>query len=254
MTVLSIGIIAGLAATHVVVGRIAILDRWAGTWKSAAGGVGLAYAFLVLLPKLASAQPVLERVSESGLYGFLTHQSYLLALFGLVAYYAADATVERKRDAAQLAEQESGAPVRMSLAVRMHASILAGYYFLMLEGRGNGTAARISLVMFGVAMFLHFLSIDHGLRRKYGSLYDEWVRWVFVVATLGGWIAALVTKIPYEIVALLTSLFAGVLIVVTLREKLPGRESQRLVPLAFGAACYALLLLVIEMVENIDVT
>ena len=47
---------SALALVHVYVGKLRFLDKNPGMWKSAAGGVGIAYAFLVLLPKLAIAQ------------------------------------------------------------------------------------------------------------------------------------------------------------------------------------------------------
>ena len=83
-----------LCLIHLYVGRFRIFDRGQGQWKSAAGGVGIAYTFLILMPKIAKAQPVLEQASGSGIYSYLVHHSYLVALFGLVFYYGMDAAVE----------------------------------------------------------------------------------------------------------------------------------------------------------------
>ena len=49
--------------------------------------IGIAYAFLVLLPKLAVAQKILDGVAPETIYGFLVHNSYLVALLGLVIYF-----------------------------------------------------------------------------------------------------------------------------------------------------------------------
>ncbi len=43
-----------LSATHLPVGKLPPLDARSAIWKSVAGGIGISYAFLVLLPKLAS--------------------------------------------------------------------------------------------------------------------------------------------------------------------------------------------------------
>ena len=83
-----------LSLVHVFVGKLYFLGKHPEIWKSAAGGVGISYTFLVLLPKLAAAQTLLERVTESGPYGFLVHHSYLVALAGLVIYYGLDAAAE----------------------------------------------------------------------------------------------------------------------------------------------------------------
>ena len=55
---------SALALAHIYVGKLRFLDKNPGIWKSAAGGVGIAYAFLVLLPKLASAQSALQGAAD----------------------------------------------------------------------------------------------------------------------------------------------------------------------------------------------
>ena len=235
-----------LSLVHIFVGQLHFLDKNPGIWKSVAGGVGITYIFLVLLPKIAAAQTVLERASESGFYGFLVHHSYLVALAGLVIYYGMDAAVENV-----LVQ-----PVRRTgrLAVKAlvyaHAASLSGYYFLvsylMSKARDAGYVDYVSLGMFVFAMLLHYLTINHGLRHKYGGLYDRILRWIFVVASMGGWFIASRTNIPYESLALLNSLFAGALIVLTLKEKAPGSNYVHFQAFLAGVTAYALLLLVVE--------
>lgn len=114
----------------------------------------------------------------------------------------------------------------------------------MFEG---GFAGYVSLSLFAAAMLVHYLAIDNGLRRKYGELYDPLLRWAFVVASLGGWALAGVTEIPYTALALLNSLFAGALLVFTLKEKTPGSRRVRFGPFLAGVIGYSLLLLLIEV-------
>ncbi len=239
-----------LSLVHVFVGKLYFLGKHPEIWKSAAGGVGISYTFLVLLPKLAAAQTLLERVTESGPYGFLVHHSYLVALAGLVIYYGLDAAAENVL--VQPNRRTLGLTARLS--VYLHASSLSGYYFLvsylMSEAQDAGQFAFVSLFVFALAMLLHYFSLDHSLRKKYGGFYDRFMRWTFVAASLGGWIVASTTRIPYEPLALLTSLFAGVLTLFTLKEKLPGSGHVRFRPFLVGAAGYALLLLIIEVLEQ----
>ena len=90
-TLVAVGL---LSVVHVVVGRLRFLDQNPEVWKSVAGGVGITYAFLVLLPKLAAAQDVLEEATGAGPYAFLQHHSYLLALVGFLTYYGTDIAME----------------------------------------------------------------------------------------------------------------------------------------------------------------
>jgi hypothetical protein len=248
MLLLATLVAAGLLSlVHLFVGQVRFLDRSPGVWKSVAGGVGIAYTFLVLLPKLAAAQEVLEAATESGLYGFLVHHSYLLALTGLVLYYGMDAAVE---NALVQSDRRAGRPIVRAL-VYAHACSVSGYYFLvgylMSEIRESGYVGFVSLVIFALAMLLHYLSIDHGLRNKYGGLYEWLLRWAFVAASMGGWLTASLTELSYETLALLNSLFAGALIVLTLKEKVPGSSYVRFRPFLVGVIGYSLLLLLIEV-------
>ncbi len=246
-TLVAVGL---LSAVHVVVGRLRFLDKNPEVWKSVAGGVGIGYAFLVLLPKLAAAQDVLQEATGTGLYSFLQHHSYLLALVGLLTYYGTDVAME---NVLVLPDSRALRPV-VRLLVYAHACSLSGYYFLvsyvMSEVRDVGFGGYVSLGLFALAMVLHYLTIDYSLRQKYGGLYDLRLRWGFVAASLGGWALATGTEIPYAGLALLNSLFVGVLIVFTLREKTPISGQVYFTPFLAGVMGYSLLLLVIEALES----
>jgi len=251
LSVATLAALALLCCVHLFVGKLRLLDRSQGIWKSAAGGAGIAYTFLILLPKVASAQTVLEQATASGFYGFLVHHSYLVGLAGLVVYYGMDAAV-----AGVLVQPDRRSwPPAVRVLVYAHASVLSGYYFLvgylMWGDRGAGYVGYVLLGMFALAMVLHCAAIDHSLRKKYGGIYDPFLRWTFVAATTGGWVVASTTEISYTALALLNSLFAGALVAFTFKEKIPGSESLRVWPFVAGAGGYALLLLIIEMFDKV---
>ena len=127
------------------------------------------------------------------------HHSYLVALVGLIIYYGMDVAVA---NVLVLPDSRASRPA-VKLLVCAHAGSLLGYYFLvsylMSELRDRGYVGYVSLGLFAAAMILHYLGIDHGLRQKFGGLYDRYLRWVFVVASTGGWILATVTEIPYTV-------------------------------------------------------
>ena len=236
-----------LALVHVFVGKLRFLNANPATWSSAAAGIGIAYAFLVLLPKLASAQSVLQAVSEPGLYGFLVHHAYLVALVGLIIYYGMDVAVE---NVLVLADRRVWRPA-VKLLVYAHAGSLMGYYllvsYLMSQQSDGSLVGYFSLFLFAAAMILHYATIDLGLRRKYGGLYDRYIRWVFVVASIAGCLLAMISKIPYTALALLNSLFAGALLVFTLKEKTPGSDRILFRPFLVAASSYSFVIILIEI-------
>ena len=236
-----------LAFVHVFVGKLRFLEEDSAAWNSAAAGIGIAYAFLVLLPKLAAAQGTLETVSESSIYGFLAHHAYFVALAGLVFYYVMDVAVER---VLVLPERRAWRPA-VRLLVHAHAGSLMGYYllvsYLMSEQVDGSFIGYVFLLLFGTAMVLHYATIDFGLRRKYGGLYDRYIRWVFVAASITGWLLATTTQIAYTTIALLTSLFAGALLVFTLKEKMPGTTGIKFIPFLTATLIFSFMIVGIEL-------
>jgi hypothetical protein len=227
-----------LSATHMLVGRLPVLDTRPAIWKSVAGGIGISYAFLVLLPKLASAQSVLRAAADGGVYGFLEHHSYLVALGGLVLYYGLDIAAED----VLLRPEKRGWRALARLLVVVQATGFSGYFFLVGYLVGELPGWNPALLGLSVAMVVHFLAIDHGLRRKYGGLYDRVLRWVFMSATMAGALLATTTEIRITTLALLNSLFAGMLIIATMKEKVPSSRHALFWPFFAGAVGFAVLL------------
>lgn len=232
-----------LASVHLQVGRFGLPVRLRSVWKSAAGGVGISYAFLALLPKIADAQESLRAATDGGLYGYLEHHAYLVALAGLTLHFGLDVAVDR---VLVMPARRAWRPA-VTLLVVGHASTLVGYFFLIgylvSKTPSNAIAA---LALFTLAMFLHAFATAHGLLERYRGLYDRWLRWLFALATAAGGILGLQTEIPYNTLALLHSVFAGMLIIGTIKQKVPGTADARFGPFLAGLAGYSALLLLAE--------
>lgn len=236
-----------LALTHAGVHRLQLTQRGLYAWKAAAGGVAISYAFLVVLPKLASAQNALEKTAGTGVQGFLAHHSYVVALFGLTCYYSLDVVVDRLM---LLPDRRVWRPAITALTV-IHVGSLSGYYFLVGYLLGSDYSRDLpTLALFTVAMLVHFLALDDTLDAKYGKIYDRVLRWLFVVATLGGTVLARITDLSFVTLALLNSLFAGILIIATIKEKVPSGSRARVWPFVAGAAINAALLLLVESLRD----
>lgn len=232
--------IALLALVHLAAGRSGLLEKDPSLWKSVSAGVGISYAFLVLLPKIAAAQHALEGATTLGFYGYLENHAYLVALAGLVLHFGVDVAVER------VLVMPARRPWRaaVTLLVVAHASSLFGYFFLIgyLVAKTPPDQAAV-LALFTLAMVVHSLAIGHGLLRKYGGLFDRVLRWLFMAAPVLGALVAVAAEIPYGALALLNSLFAGMLIIATIKEKIPGSADARIGPFLAGVVGYSLLLL-----------
>ena len=246
MTALALVAAAALAVVHLGVARLRFLRRDPARWSSLAGGIGISYVFMVLLPKLASAQDTLAEVAGGPLVAFLAHHSYLVALLGLCVYHGLDAAIEHA--AGRVRDARGGLVVR--LIVQLHAGGLAVYHFLvgylLVEGARAPGGTATGTVLFALAMAAHFVGLDHELRHRYPRLYDRRLRWAFAAASLGGAVTGAITLISPAALALLNALFAGGLIVLTLKDKVPGRGSVRFGTFFAGVVVYSSLVLVVE--------
>jgi hypothetical protein len=99
---------------------------------------------------------------------------------------------------------------------------LIGYLFL------HRLAAGLEdLLLFFVAMALHFVVNDHGLREHHKEAYLRKGRWVLAAAVVLGWVVGLLTEIPEVAIAVLTAFLAGSVIMNVLKEELPEERESR---------------------------
>ena len=115
---------------------------------------------------------------------------------------------------------------------------LIGYLFLHRLASGLE-----DLLLFFVAMALHFVVNDHGLREHHKDAYLRKGRWVLAAAVVLGWVVGLLTKIPEVAIAVLTAFLAGGVIMNVLKEELPEERESRFWAFALGAAFYTVILL-----------
>jgi hypothetical protein len=223
-------------------------------WLSAAGGASAAYVFAVLLPKLVSAQVTLQELGGEGVLGFLRYHAFLVALVGVLVFWAFDRLVIVLVDG-MIESLEGGArphrtrmrgplwrPVLYTQAVAFASyTLLVGY---LMGASVNAGLAQTGL--FALAMALHFLGMAHGLHHQLGEAYDGFERWLLAAAILAGWCLAQFVELAQASLALWSSLFAGMLLFFVLRHEVPSPKEGRFVPLLLGALGYCALALSIE--------
>ena len=224
-----VGLLAALVlgAVHVVAGRAHHLRGAPRSWVLSAGsGISVAYVFLHLLPEVAG----LSQELDQGALG------WWVALGGLAAVYGLE--LLGRRSSANSGEGDgAGAAVVAHLGSYTLYNGVVGY--LVLE------RARVSqgeLWLFVVAMALHFLVNDHGLREHHSELYDRVGRWCVAAGVLAGAAIGVLVQPPALAVEAVIAFLAGGVVMNVLKEELPEDQSSRWTPFVLAAAAYGLLL------------
>ena len=101
----------------------------------------------------------------------------------------------------------------------------------------------LTLALYGFAMALHFLIVDHSLREQHGRVYDRVGRWVLAASVLAGWLAGVMTSPSEVMYARLFAILAGGVVIASVSAELPRERGGQFWPFCLGATAYAVLLL-----------
>ena len=221
---------AALAAVHVFAGRVRGLDAVPRRRSlSLAGGVSVAYVFMHLLPELARGGEALGALGGSDAV-------WPLALAGLVVFYGLERAAETSRDAGA-ADRTEAEVFWLHMASYTLYNVIIGYVLVAEVG-----ADETEVGAYGLAMALHFLVNDVGLRAHHKARYDTAGRYVLAAAVVGGAGLGAVTELPEALVTGLVAFLGGSVVLNVLKEELPDERESRFWPFAAGAAGYAALL------------
>ncbi|MGR3591261.1 hypothetical protein [Limimaricola soesokkakensis] len=225
------------ASVHLLSPRLVFLDRTPrSVWLSTAGGVSVAYVFVHLLPELAEfgELPGEGETEEGALEVWI----YLLALTGLVVFYALERMAQRHAGHRSATESGAGA-FWLHLAGFAIYNFLVGYLLeeqLREEGLGG-------MLLYALALGLHFVVNDRALYAHHGPRYLREGRWLLAVAVLFGFAASLGYEIPQGWIAGAFGFLAGSVVLNVIKEELPEERESRLWAFALGAGLYAALLI-----------
>ncbi len=118
--------------------------------------------------------------------------------------------------------------------------MLIGYLLLHREEAGLW-----SLVIYFVAMSLHFVTNDFGLREDHKERYDQRGRWLIATAVMAGWTLGALTSISGIVIGFLFAFLAGGVVLNVLKEELPEERQSRFLPFALGLGGYAIVLILV---------
>lgn len=231
----------GLAAVHLFAGRLRVLDVIPRSrWLSFAGGVSVAYVFVHVLPEIGAAAEAIEG-SDTPLAAIENHV-YIVALLGFVVFYGLERFAREARLEDGSAEVER-TPVTDG-AFWLHTVSFAAYNalvgYLLVHQEDPGVA---SVTFFFVAMALHFLVNDFGLREHHGRAYHRYGRWLLAGAVFLGLAIGYATTVTELILGVLFAFLSGGVILNVIKEELPTERRSRFWAFATGAVGYTILLL-----------
>lgn len=101
------------------------------------------------------------------------------------------------------------------------------------------------ILLFAIAMGLHYFVHDHNLRGEHTQLYDRYGRWLLAFALTVGWLIGFFIKKPEALINLVVAFVAGGVLLNTMRYELPKREQGTYIYFIFGALIYSYLLLLL---------
>ena len=232
--ILSIGLGLLLALTHLLAGNLRFLDVIPRSrWLSFAGGVSVAYVFVHVLPELEERG---EAIADLFVLNFIESHVYLVALLGFVAFYGLERFASRARG-----EGDESPPGVFWIHVGSFALYNALIGYLLLHRETSGVR---SLVLFAVAMALHFVVNDYGLRDRHRERYERRGRWLLVAAVLSGLGLGIVAEVGERVVAVLFAFLAGGVVLNVIKEELPEHRESRFWAFTLGAAAYTAVLLI----------
>lgn len=238
--VLAIALTGFLALTHLF--APAILDsefltknsRRQDAVASFAGGVAVAYVFVHMLPELADGELAFSQIDIPDAIPDLFIQSalFLVALVGLVVFYAFDAK----------AESSTAGSRKLYRANLIMVGVLS-----LIFSYTNPDRIRLGAdfaILFAIVMSLHFVLSDRGLARAHPQHFRRKDRWVLTAFLFAGLVLSYIAPPPNELfVAIPTAFLGGAVLMTVFREELPSVNVARLGWFTAGVTLFSALLL-----------
>ena len=164
-------------------------------------------------------------MADSGVYGFLTHNVYLVALAVFAIYLGIillEMTYRQNQTGSEVAFASAPVTVKAETVSLVAYNFLIGY--LLAE---QLTHRPEPVILFALAMAVHVAGLDSLLREHFPKLYDRAARFVFAASVYAGWFTGVVVEISDASLALWFSFLAGGIIVVATVYELPQIRSPR---------------------------
>ncbi|MFD1864859.1 hypothetical protein [Planococcus chinensis] len=240
---LSFALVIGLVLLHVFSKRMTFLKTVPRSrLLSAAGGISVAYVFLHLLPELGVFQENLRGEIENSGWSFLESHIYVVAMIGLILFYGLEQMVKssKRRHKGHRPDEPRDGVFWVHIGSFTLYNALIGYLLVREEYESEW-----GMVLFFIAMGVHFITNDKGLRETHKEDYDKYGRWLLAAAILIGWGIGVIAEVSELAISILTALLAGGVILNVLKEELPEERESSFGSFCMGVVGYSVILLLI---------
>ncbi len=201
-------------------------------WLSFADGISISYVFLALLPKIVHGFEQLRESVGARDYPFVPLLVGLMVFYGLARLVEEPSLSPRQRVTEPLARLR----VRIHIASFSLYKGLIGYFLIQMSD-------IVGILLFTVAMGMHFLVVDFRLLKIHESIYSHIGRWILSTAILLGWGLGWTIEISPAIAALLMGFVAGGIVLIVLQEEFSIQHPGTFYAFLAGAVLYSSLLL-----------
>lgn len=195
---------------------------------STGSGVALAYVFIDILPKLCQSDPIVRNALWQ-FFPYFEHHVYVMALLGFILFFIVDRS-----------ERVLGKNTFLYLSLSSYAlfNFLVGY---AIADKDNPEVQP--LLLFTVAMVLHYFMNDYSLKTAHGKLYNSIGRWILVSALFTGWFAGIWVEISPAGIGLVSAFIGGGVIMNVTRHELPSENPNSISAFLMAAFAYTAILL-----------
>lgn len=206
---------------------------------SFAGGTAVAYVFLHLLPEVAAGNEVIGELLRDVLHptALLELGIFAVALAGFTVFFGLERLAGRQRNGSSHGDPPA-AVYWVHLASFVGYNVLITYTMALRLRTGVGFA-----LLFTVAMGLHFVLTDRGLKANHPRRFRASGRYVLAIALLLGWgLDALFTPTNTLVVSLLTAFLGGAILLNVFKEEVPSERQSSFPWFLAGLVLYAAML------------
>ena len=212
-----------------------------GRVLSAAAGVSIAYVFVRMLPELEEAGRTFVEATAHRRLPIPELRVYVSALFGFVLYYGLEHLVKWSRVKGRRNSPDYGSRDPVFL---LHIGGFALYGWLVSYLMIRSISEKpVHILLYTLAMGLHFLALGNSLEREHGNLYVRPGRQILAAAVLAGWLCGFLAEFPKPVVITLLGLISGGVVMNSMIMELPSEKEGRFGAFCAGAGAYAMLLL-----------
>lgn len=232
---LSFWFAVGFALIHFFSGKLLhVREVPRSRFLSVAGGIAVAYVFLHLLPELNEYQRELEGHVENGFFTSIENHILIISMIGLAVFYG----LERFATSYKRKQKLYVFWIHISSFTIYTFSI--GYVLAESEFESSST-----MMLYFLALGIHFVTVDQGLRHHHQKLYDQRGRVLLALAVLAGWTVGTFAEVNDVGLSIVVAFLAGGVILNVMKEELPEERESSFGAFLIGLIGYAFLLLII---------